>query len=65
MELSKKKEDELFGAVHEEIFQTRMKIWKMRFDKNVSIHEIDNLLSDLCRNAPQSALNVFKNKIKK
>lgn len=59
MELSKKKETELYGVVHEEIMQARLKIWKMRFDEKPSIAEIDDILSDLCIKAPQKAIDCF------
>ena len=57
--LSKKKETELYGVVSEEIRQARLKIWKMRFDEKPSIAEIDNILSDLHKNAPQKAIECF------
>ncbi len=58
--LSKKREDLLYNTVHEEIMQARLKIWAMRNDKNISIAEIDNILSGLCINAPDKALKCFK-----
>lgn len=62
--LSEKKTTELYGIVHEEVMQTRLKIWKMKDDKNVSIAAIDDILSDLCKNAPQKAIDFFKPKNK-
>jgi hypothetical protein len=59
MELSKKKETELYGVVHKEIMQARLKIWKMRFEQKPSISEIDNILSDLCIKTPQKAIECF------
>ena len=59
MELSKKKETELYEVVHEEIMQARLKIWEMRFNEKPSIAEIDNILSDLCIKAPQKAIECF------
>ena len=61
MELSKKKATELYNVVHEEIMQARLKIWKFRNDKNISIAEIDNILSDLSISAPQKAIDLFDN----
>jgi hypothetical protein len=58
--LSKKREDLLYNTVHEEIIQARLKIWAMRNDRNISIDKIDNILSDLCVNAPDKALKCFK-----
>lgn len=55
--LSEKKKTALFGIVHEEIMQARIKIWKMKDDKNVSIAAIDDILSDLCKTAPQKAID--------
>ena len=63
--LSKKKEKELYNEVHEEIMQARLKIWKMKDNKNVSIAEIDDILSDLCMKAPQKAIQLFTIKNKK
>lgn len=67
MKLSKKKESELYGAVHDEIMKARIKIWKMRFDEKPSIAVIDNILSDLCIKAPQKAIECLgtKQKVKK
>lgn len=59
--LSKKRENELYNEVHEEIMQARLKIWKMKDNKNVSIAEIDDILSDLCMKAPQKAIQLFTN----
>ena len=59
MNLSKKKENELYGVIHEEIIQARLKIWEMRFDEKPSIDEIDNILSDLCISAPLKAIECF------
>ena len=58
--LSKAKETLLYGLVHEEIMQARLKIWKMKDDRNVSIAAIDDILSDLCKTCPQAAINIFK-----
>lgn len=63
--LSKKKEKELYNEVHEEIMQARLKIGKMKENKNVSIAEIDDILSDLCMKAPQKAIQLFTIKNKK
>jgi hypothetical protein len=62
--LSEKKTTELYGIVHEEVMQARLKIWKMKDDKNVCIATIDDILSDLCKNAPQKAIDFFKPKNK-
>ena len=59
--LSKKRENELYNEVYEEIMQARLKIWKMKDNKNVSIAEIDDILSDLCMKAPQKAIQLFTN----
>lgn len=59
MKLSEKQKTELYAIVHEAIMQTRIKIWEKRHSK-VSISEIDDLMSDLCVNAPQKAIDFFK-----
>ncbi len=61
MKLSNKKETELYGIVHKEIMDARIKIWKMKDSKFISIAEIDDILSDLCKTAPKNAINIFKN----
>jgi len=58
--LRKVKEDLLYTTVHEEIMQARLKIWKMKDDKNISIAEIDDILSDLCIKAPRMAIGCFE-----
>jgi len=58
--LSKVKEDLLYTTVHEEVMQARLKIWKMRNDKNISIAEIDDILSDLSIKAPRMAIGCFE-----
>jgi hypothetical protein len=59
MKISSKKEMQLYDVVYEEIMQARVKIWAMRFDENISIAEIDNILSDLSMKAPQKAIDCF------
>lgn len=59
MKLSVKKQQELYDLIHEEVMQARMNIWKMRFEENVSIHEIDKILSDLCFKAPEKVVDLF------
>jgi hypothetical protein len=59
MKLSVKKQQELYDLIHEEVMQARMIVWEMRFDENVSIHEIDKILSDLCFKAPKKAVDLF------
>ncbi len=58
--LSKKKETELYNIVHEEIMQARIKIRMKNNNKPIFMDEIDNILSDLCKNAPQKAIDLFK-----
>ena len=60
MKLSKKKESELYEVIHKEIMDARIKIYKMKDSKFISINEIDNIMSDLCTNAPQKAIDLFK-----
>ena len=60
MILSKKKRTELYEVVSEEITEARIKIWKMRNDKHISIAEIDDILSQLNIDAPQKAIDLFK-----
>lgn len=57
--LSNKKATELFGTVHEEIMQARIKIWQMRDQPKISIAEIDDILSKLCIVAPEKAVKCF------
>jgi len=57
--LSNKKQTELYGVVHEEIMQARIKIWKMKDQPKISITEIDDILSELCVTAPQKAIECF------
>lgn len=59
MKLSKKQKQKLYDLVHEEIMKSRIKIWKMRNDANISISEIDNIMSDLSVKAPQKATELF------
>ena len=59
MIISKKKRTELYETVSEEILQARLKIWKMRLNKNIVIAEIDDILRDLSINAPQKAIDLF------
>lgn len=54
------KESLLWGEVHEEIMQARIKIWKMKDDKNISLAAIDDILSDLATNTPTKAINFIK-----
>lgn len=58
--ISKKKEKALYEVIHEDIMQARIKIWKMKDQKNISIAEIDDILSDLLVTCPQKAINTFK-----
>tara|TARA_R110000851_G_scaffold299633_1_gene455681 strand:+ start:669 stop:860 length:192 start_codon:yes stop_codon:yes gene_type:complete len=62
MKLSNKKKTELYDVVHEEIIQARIKIWKMRNEPNISIAEIDDILSDLTISAPKKAIDLFEPK---
>jgi hypothetical protein len=62
MKLSKKKEDQLYELVHKHIMNARLKIWKMKDQPNISISEIDDILSDLSINAPRAAIDLFKQK---
>lgn len=59
MILSKKKRTELYETVSEEILQARLKIWNMRFDKNIVIAEIDDILRKLSIDASQKAIDLF------
>lgn len=60
IKLSSKKEHKLYSSIHEEIMQARIKIWKMKDNVNISIAEIDDILSDLASSAPQKAIDLFK-----
>jgi hypothetical protein len=60
--LSKKRQDLLYDTVHEEIMQARIKIWQMRNNKNISIAEIDDILSKLCVSVPDKAIGCFVTK---
>jgi len=61
MKISKKKSEQLYNIVHEEIMQARIKVWQMKDYANISIAEIDNILSDLCKKAPQKSIGLFSN----
>lgn len=66
--LSKKRESKLYDEVHEQIMQCRIKI-NQTLEGACPIvikNLVDNLLSDLCKNAPQKAIELFevKNKTK-
>lgn len=56
--ISKKKVEQLYSAVHEEIMQVRIAVDKLS-NKELSDH-IDNILGRLCFEAPQKAIDVFK-----
>jgi hypothetical protein len=60
MKLSKKKTDELYSLVHEEIMQARIKIAMM--GDNINPKEIDDILSDLTISTPKKAIDLFKPK---
>ena len=60
MKLSKKKENELYGIVYEEIMQARLKVWKMKDNVNISIAEIDEILYNLGNEAPNKVIALFK-----
>lgn len=64
--LSKKRESKLYSEVHEQIMQCRIKIkFALKGMCHFSVeNEIDDLLSDLCINAPQKAIELFKVKNK-
>lgn len=58
--VSKKKLDKLYSEVHEDVMMARVKIWKMKDDKNISIAAIDDILFRLSMSAPQKAVEVAK-----
>ncbi len=58
--LSYKKEVELYRLVYDAIMDARIKIWKMRTNKSINIAEIDDILFDLAKEAPQKAIDCFK-----
>ncbi len=61
MKITKKKESELYDIVREEIMQARIKMLNLSRAKcpNLS-NELDNILSDLSKAAPEKAINIFK-----
>lgn len=64
MKLSKKKEDELYSQVHNDIMKVRVAICS-KYNTNIPntpLYEISNLLQELCLSAPQNAINLFKQK---
>lgn len=64
MKLSKKKEDELYTQVYNDIMKVRLEVLK-KYNTNVPnspLYEIANLLQELSFNAPQNAINLFKHK---
>lgn len=56
--ISKKKVEELYGIVHEEIMQVRIKLCNLS-DKDLS-NQVNDILADLCFKAPEKAINVFR-----
>lgn len=60
MKLGNKKTTELYGIIHEEIMQARIKIWGMRHNKYISIAEIDDILYDLTISAPKKVIESFE-----
>lgn len=63
MKLSKKKSQQLYDVVHEEIMQARIKIAKNP-DQVISTKEVDNILSTLCYSAPAKACEIFNTILK-
>lgn len=59
--LSQKKEAQLYSLIHDKIMDARVKI---SLDKDISAMDIDNILSSLCFDAPQKAIELFKVKSK-
>lgn len=59
MKLSKKKSQELYDVIHEEIMQARIKIARNP-SQDISTKEVDDILSKLCYSAPQKAIELFK-----
>lgn len=60
--LTKSKEQLLYNTVYNEIMDARLKIYKMKDGKNISIDEIDEILYALSHSAPDKAVGCFKKK---
>lgn len=58
MKLSKKKEDQLFNCIHEDIFNARLKINLLLRNYKI-VEEVDMVLYDLSNKVPQKAVELF------
>lgn len=59
MKLSKRKEKQLWDAVHNEIFNARIAILKLVKNRDLN-NSVDDVLYKLCCNAPAKAIEVFE-----
>lgn len=57
--ISRKKETQLYNAVHEEVMGARISIARL-MNAGATSDQIDNVLSDLSITAPQKAIDIFK-----
>ena len=61
MKLSKKKSQELYNIIHEEIMQTRMSLLKHIKGFNIDAKLVDDYLSKLNFECPRKAIEFFNN----
>lgn len=57
--LSERKKDQLYRSISDDITDARIKIWKMKDQRNISIAEIDFILYELSVKAPKNAIDLF------
>ena len=57
--LSERKKDQLYRSISDDIADARIKIWKMKDQRNISIAEIDFILYELSVKAPKNAIDLF------
>ncbi len=62
--IGKKKADDLYAVVHEEVMQARIAVRDLLTPVPGLADGVDDLLSELCYQAPQKAIDMFKVKTK-
>lgn len=63
MKLSEKKKTQLYGTVSDKVMDARIQIKKLfQMHPSAVARQIDDILSDLGKDAPQAALNLFEPK---
>jgi hypothetical protein len=68
MKLSKKKESELYDIVYNEIMKARIQLINVTNNPNAHMQnvyeQVDELMSKLCYECPEQAINLFKDENK-